>query len=318
MKTTITLLTFLLLRVNSIFAQTSDEDTNDLYPDKYTFEKADEFQKKGEYEKAIWFYINLFPENKTKVVDIVKELAIKLNTIEMDKYIKSSFTLYGTLDPSISSFVNGELKMDVNRLNHKGSWGDQLILEISNSNKALNSAGEYSLRGLEKFKNGDFKGAIEDLNNSINIEPTGQNYFNRAYTKSLNEDFNGSIQDYNKAIELKYNLEEAHFERGYCKQQISLIDEAILDYTKAIQINNEFANALNNRATLLAEKKDYKNAIKDFDKVINLMPEIAQSYVSRGIVKKELGDISGACADWEKAYELGFKQVRELIGENCK
>ena len=52
MKTKLTLLIILFFIIKTIFAQFIDEDSKELYPEKYTFEKADEFQKKGEYEKA--------------------------------------------------------------------------------------------------------------------------------------------------------------------------------------------------------------------------------------------------------------------------
>jgi tetratricopeptide (TPR) repeat protein len=317
MKTKITFLTILLLNWYFVFSQTIVKETEDLYPDKYTFEKADDFQKKGEYEKAIWFYINLFPDNKNKVVDIVKNLATKLDTIDMDKFIKTSFALYGTFDPTITSFNNGASKLDLSKLNQKGAWGDELIQLISDPNEQLTSSLEYNLRGLDKAKSGDIKGAIDDFNKAISIEPTGEIYYNRANAKSIDGDFEGAIPDYDKIIELKYKLDDAYFERGYCKQEIDNITGAIDDYTKAIEINKDFAIALNNRGTLLARRKDYKAALKDFNQVVKLIPDQAESYVSRGIVKKELGDKTGACIDWKKASELGNTHVNKFIRENC-
>jgi tetratricopeptide (TPR) repeat protein len=317
MKTTILFLTSLFFAINLI-AQSIETVDKELYPDKYTFERADEFQRKGDYEKAIWFYINLYPNNKTKVVEIVKAISVKMDTVSMDAFIKKTFALYGTFDPSITKFNNGTPTMDLTKLEQKGAWGDELILQVTNSKSSLTSASEYNSRGFEKFKKGDYKGAIEDLNSAIKIEPIGQNYFNRAYAKSMIEDYSGAIQDFNKAIELKYELEESYFERGYCKEQINNNLGAIEDLTKAIEINKDFAKAINNRATLFAKNKDYKSAIKDYDRVIKLIPDKAESYVSRGIAKKELDDKSGACEDWEKAYRLGYKEVREKIYENCK
>lgn len=317
MKKTITLLTVFILTVLSTFAQTTDEK-KELYPDKYTFEKAGEFQKRGEYEKALWFYINLFPDNKTKVIDTVKTLAAELNNIDMSKLIKKTFALYGTFDPATTSFTNGTLSIDKSRLKLKGAWADELIQKTSNPNKQTISASEYNFKGLDKSNAGDFKGAIEDFNKALEIQSTGQIYFNRAYAKSMTEDFKGAIQDYDKSIELKYRLAEAFFERGLCKEEIDNTDGAIDDYTKAIELNNENANAYNNRAFDYAKKKNFEAALKDFDKAIKLMPEIAETYLSRGIVKKELGDKAGACQDWRKAVELGYKDATKLIQENCK
>jgi tetratricopeptide (TPR) repeat protein len=315
---TILLVTTLLLTVNSFFAQTTDAEKKELYPDQYTFDKAESFQKKGEYEKAIWFYINLFPENKIEVVDYVKSLETKLDTIDMSKLIKKSFALYGTFDPAITSFENGSPNMDIGKLKLKGAWGDELIQKISDQNKALTSASEYNFRGLKKAKTGEFSKAIKDFDKAIEIKPTGQIYYNRAYSKSMVKDFNGAVQDYDKTIELEYRIAEAYFERGYCKDQINRPVDAIEDYTKAIEQNKEYADAYNNRAFIKLKQKDYKGAVKDFDKAIKIKPEFAGAYVNRGFSKKELGDKSGACKDWEKAIELGFKQAQQFINNNCK
>jgi tetratricopeptide (TPR) repeat protein len=312
------LLLILTLTANSIFAQTTEVEKKDLYPEKYTFEKAEDFQNKGEYEKAIWFYINLFPDNKIQVVEIVKDLATKLDTIEMGMFIKKSFALYGTFDPTISSFEGGAANMDMSKLKLKGAWGDELIQKISDSDKQLTSASEYNFRGLDKTKAGDFNGAIDDFSKAIEIKPTGQVYYNRAYSKSMIKNFEEAIQDYDKTIELEYRLAEAFFERGYCKDQLNNSDGAIADYTNAIKANREYADAYNNRAFTKLKQKNYKEAIKDFDKAIKVKPNFAGAYVNRGFAKKELGDKSGACKDWEKAIEFGFKQAQQFINDNCK
>tara|TARA_Y100000589_G_C27118571_1_gene615376 strand:+ start:382 stop:1338 length:957 start_codon:yes stop_codon:yes gene_type:complete len=312
------LLITIFLSVNSISAQITDAEKSELYPEKYTFEKAESFQKKGEYEKAIWFYINLFSENKNQVVEIVKDLASKLDTVDMSKLIKKTFALYGTFDPTITSFEGGAPNMNMSKLKLKGAWSDELIQKITNPNKPLTSASEYNFRGLDKAKVGDFKGAIDDFNKAIEIKPTGQIYYNRAYSKSMIKDFEGAIKDYDKTIELEYRLAEAYFERGYCKDQLNNSEGAIADYTKAIETNKEYADAYNNRAFTKLKQKNYKAAIKDFDKAIKVKPDFAGAYVNRGFAKKEIGDKSGACKDWEKAIEFGFKQAQQFINDNCK
>ena len=312
------LLVTIFLTTNSIFAQMTDAEKSELYPEKYTFEKAKSFQKKGEYEKSIWFYINLFPSNKTTVVTNVKSLEAKLDTVDMSKLIKKSFALYGMFDPTITSFENGSPNMKIGKLKLKSAWGDELIQKISNQNKPLASASEYNFRGLKKAKTGDFKAAIKDFDKAIGLKPTGQIHYNRAYSKSMIKDFIGAVQDYDKTIEFEYRLAEAYFERGYCKDQLNKPVDAIEDYTNAIEQNKEYADACNNRAFTKLKQKDYKAAIKDFDKAIKVKPNFAGSYVNRGFAKKELGDKSGACKDWGKAIILGFRQAQKFINDNCK
>ncbi|MCZ2357677.1 MAG: tetratricopeptide repeat protein [Bacteroidia bacterium] len=317
MKHTTLLLTALLLTCNLSFGQTTKDD-KEMYPDKYTFEKAKEFETKGEYEKAIWFYINLFPDNKEQVIETVKTLATKLDTVDMPMLIKKSFALYGTFDPAITTFNNGAPNMDMGKLKKKGAWGDELCMKITDPNKPLSSATEYNLRSIEKVKAKDFQGAIEDLNKAIELEPKGQFYFNRAYTKSLMEDFKGAIEDFNKTIELKYRLAEAYFERGYCKDMTSDFEGAISDYTNAIATNKEYPDAYNNRAFVYYKQKKYKEALKDFDKAIKLKDDNVGAYVNRGFVKKDMDDLKGACSDWQKAVELGYSDAQNFLNEYCK
>lgn len=288
MRSLIFILTVILFNLNSLCAQTLKAEQKEVYPNKYTFEEAENFYKKGEYEKAIWFYINLFPENRSQVIEVVKGIAIKLDSVDMSKFIKKSFALYASFDPTITSFNNGGLNMNMDELQKKGAWGDELIQKISDPNKPLNSAAEYNFRGLDKFKEGKIKEAIEDFDKAIEIKPTGQVYYNRAYSKSLVEDFNGAIQDYNVAIQLQYRLAEAYFERGYCKSEMNNFEEAIEDYTKAIEVNKNYADAYNNRAFVKLNQKDYKAAIKDFDKAIKISPDFVGAYMNRGFAKNNL------------------------------
>jgi tetratricopeptide (TPR) repeat protein len=318
MKRLSLLLTLGIFCIQSLFAQISPEEKNELYPDQYTFEKAEAYQNQGEYEKALWFYINLFPDNKAQVVDLVKALATKLDTVNMSLLIKKSFTLYGTFDPEISTFKDGAPILNLEKLKTKGAWGDELIQKISDPEQALSSGSEYNFRALDKVKAGDLQGALNDFDKAIELKPTAQIYFNRAYTKSLLEDYRGAIEDYNKTIEQEYRLAQALFERGYCKQQLEMNDEAIDDYSKAIKTDKNSFNAYNNRGVIYIIKKDYKAALKDLDQAIRIKPDFVSAYVSRGFARYESKNTKGACADWQKAKELGFEQADQILLEHCK
>lgn len=316
MKKFIIFLFALILGGGSMLAQ-SESEKNELYPTEYTFSKALDFQQKGEYEKAVWFYINLFPENESEVVEKVKALEVKLDTVDMSIFIRKSFAMYSPFDPDINKGEEGELNMDFQQLSLKGSWGDALIKKLTIGDKPL-SAKDYNFSGIEKVKSRDFNGAIEDFTKAIKLEPTGQFYFNRAYAKSMIKDFEGAILDYNETINLAYRLAEAYFERGYCYDQTNEPNKAIADYTDAIKVDDQYADAYNNRAVTKLKQKKYEAAIKDFSKAIKINPNFSPAYVNRGYAKKEIGDVKGACEDWNKALELGYGQAQGFIDSNCK
>ena len=318
MKHIVIFIAAVIFASSSVFAQTLDEDKNEVYTDIYSFEKADSFQSDGDYEKAIWFYINLFPNNEARVIQIAQTLASKIDTLDMGLLIKQSLAMYSAFDPAITTFESGVPNMDLEILRVKGSWADELIQKISPAAKSLSSAAEYNFRGLDKAKAGNYREAILDFDQAIEIKPTGQIYYNRAYVKSVLEDFTGAISDFDKTIEYEYRLVEAYFERGYCKDQINDLVGAIADYSKAVETDPNYADAYNNRAFTKYKMEEYEAAINDWDQAIAIDPNFAGAYVSRGFAKGELGDKLGACEDWTKAVELGFSEAKEFLERNCE
>ncbi len=319
MKTPNTLIVvlFLIFSTKSISAQVENLVDMEYYPKEYTFEKAERLKKSAKIQEALWFYINLFPDHKEKVVNDVKLLEKELDTLDLGTAILLSFTIYGTFDPAISSLDNGALSLNIGELNYKSAWADELIHKVTDLDKPLNSAAQYNFRGLDYANLGQYENAIESFDRSIKMKPSGQVYFNRAYSKTFVSDFEGAILDFSKAEEMSYRLKEVYFERGYCKDQLKDFKGAIKDYSEAIQLDSTNFNAFNNRAYSKMNLKDFKGALIDFNKGIELNPSFAGAYVNRGFAKKNLGNQKGACEDWNKAWELGFKNVRSLIVENC-
>ncbi len=129
---TVLIIGLLTLFITNAHSQSKTDTTGqkNIYPEKYTFKQAKKYVRQKEYENAIWFYINIYPENKTKVIKKVKALN---NEIEnLPSFIKSCFMIKSMYDPTISYFDNGEKVLNSSQLNNKRNWVDELILKISN------------------------------------------------------------------------------------------------------------------------------------------------------------------------------------------
>src|ERR1051325_5266355 len=126
-------LTFFLsfLSFQFLFSQTTEAEKKEVYPSKYTFEKAYDFLSNNDYEKAVWFYINLFPEDKIRTVESLKLLKLKLRTTDVESLIKKSFELYGTFDPTVTTLSNGVAKIDSAKLKQKERWTDEIIQRLA-------------------------------------------------------------------------------------------------------------------------------------------------------------------------------------------
>ena len=59
----------------------------------------------------------------------------------------------------------------------------------------------YFNRGLDKYNDGDYYGAISDLSKAIEINPRKHKaYYNRGLAKKTIKDYSGAISDYKKEL----------------------------------------------------------------------------------------------------------------------
>jgi hypothetical protein len=101
-----------------------DVSRKDKYPDEYSFERARAFADQGELEVALWYYINLFPEDSERVVNDVVWLAGSHEDISTT--IVLAFGMMAPFDPQISDMSGGGLVMNGGQWKVKSAWGDSL------------------------------------------------------------------------------------------------------------------------------------------------------------------------------------------------
>ena len=97
-------------------------------------------------------------------------------------------------------------------------------------------------RGYAKVQLEDYRGAMEDFSNAIELDSKDTlAYNNRGFTKYKLEDFYGAVKDYNKAIELNASYAKAYFYRGLVKIILNQKDIGCLDLSKAGELGFENA-----------------------------------------------------------------------------
>ncbi len=136
-------------------------------------------------------------------------------------------------------------------------------------------------RGMARERVKDLKGANEDYNKAIEINPKYANaYNNRGNIKSKQMIFIEAIKDYNKAIDLNSQFVEAYCNRGIAKENLGDNRGAIKDFDRAIEIHSEYSDAYFRRALVKQNLGNYSSAINDFDRVIKLEPESREKIMS--------------------------------------
>ncbi len=107
----------------------------------------------------------------------------------------------------------------------------------------------------------------------INNDSKNQNasvYFNRGVDKYNQRDFPGALSDFTKAIELRQDFIEAYYNRGILRINLGDYQGGIADFSHVINLDPSRIEAYYNRGNIRSIIGDYQGAIADFNKVIQL------------------------------------------------
>ena len=191
-----------------------------------------------------------------------------------------------------------------------GAWA--LTIYIPQS-----QAQEFYKQGVEKAKNRDKKGAIENFNQAIQLNPNyAQAYYERADARFHLADYKGSLEDATQAIRLNPNYAEAYKRRCSVEVILKNYQAAIEDCTQAIKINPVYGEAYVNRASTYYSMGDYQKSMEDATQAIRLNSQSPWGYIVRGLVREKLKDLYGANEDYTLAIKLDPNDTRAYINRS--
>ena len=168
-----------------------------------------------------------------------------------------------------------------------------------------NNVDAYNNRGLSKYAQGDFDGALADFNHVIELRPKRADpYLNRGRIKSDRGDLPGAIADYDTAIALDPHLAMAFNNRGVARMVQGDYASARSDFDRAIDLDLNLSLAYANRSDIERIQNQIRAAIQDVDHAIELDPHMIKAYGGRALAKDIQGDFVGASADYTKRLEL--------------
>ncbi len=169
-------------------------------------------------------------------------------------------------------------------------------------------AKDFYIRGIDKVKLGDYRGAIADFNQSLQLNPkNAAAYTSRGAGHLKLGDLQKAIEDFNQALQLNPKDVAAYSNRGAAYVELGDLQKAIADYNQVLQLNPKYAEAYGNRGTAHAKLGDLQKAIEDFNQALQLNPKDAAAYYNRGTAHLALGDFQKAIADYNQVLQLNPK-----------
>ena len=180
----------------------------------------------------------------------------------------------------------------------------------------------YNDQGGDKYKSGDYEGAIADFDEAIksDLDNADIRESRGVLLKMKRKRFSAeqiikalkSSQAGTKVADIcrELDIDEQTFYRwrvryrGMEVAEVKHMRAAILWYNQAIKLNPDDAEAYYDRGVAKYELKDYAGAIADCDEAIKLKPDSALVYHARGCFKEKLEDYEQALADFNEAIKL--------------
>lgn len=146
------------------------------------------------------------------------------------------------------------------------------------------------------------------VNSSNSNNKGAEFYYSQALKKSQNGNYKQAINDYSQAININQNYADAYNKRGLCYYKLGDYSESIKDFTKAIYINSNIPDAYYNRGSARFKLGYAQAAIEDYTQALKLRDNYGQAYYCRGVTYADLNNKKAAIADLQKAAQIFAQQ----------
>ena len=163
----------------------------------------------------------------------------------------------------------------------------------------------FFFRGIAKYNLGDLRGAKNDFDRSVRINPVFTNgYHYLGITQSRFGNYEAALNDLQKAIDLRPGYDGLYFSRGVTYFLSQQFDKAVSDFDRYIRKEPKDPTAYLNRGASWLFLGDTLKAVNDYNKAIRLDRFDPEGYVRRGRLYATQKNYEQAIADMDKAIEL--------------
>jgi tetratricopeptide (TPR) repeat protein len=211
--------------------------------------------------------------------------------------------------------------------------------QTTKPSSSFNQSLVYFFRGITYLLKGDSDHALDDLNQTIKLQPTfAEAYVNRSVIYIAKGDYSHSLADLNEALRLKPDLPITYNNRGMVYLQTKDYDRAIADFNQTLKllvstdssktsrpdgsqlgsikfdrdlpvVNFVFTELSDymiyiNRGTAYLFKGDHDRALTDFSDAIKLQPNHIFAYFNRAAVYSAKQDYDHALDDLNQVIKL--------------
>ena len=141
----------------------------------------------------------------------------------------------------------------------------------------------FSNRGNAFFGKGDYRRAIQDYSQVINLDPSNATAFdNRCWTRAALGLLDEALQDCEQSLRLRPNSQSTLSTRGFVHLKSGALDAAIADYNASLATNPQNPYSLYGRGAAKLKKGDATGA-DDVSAAKVVSTDIAEEFARYGV-----------------------------------
>jgi tetratricopeptide (TPR) repeat protein len=159
-------------------------------------------------------------------------------------------------------------------------------------------------KGLQLFKQGDYRAAIAVFDAVISRNPNFAAYTYRGAARLGLRNYQGALEDINYAIRLNPQWFVSYQTRGVALYELRDYRASLENINQAMRLET-FPEGYIARSAVHLALGNYQESIEDANRGIRLNPELAVAYAVRGAIQSVLGNKQRALEDANRAVALG-------------
>ena len=181
-------------------------------------------------------------------------------------------------------------------------------------NMTTPSSEAYLKMANARYRVGNLKIAIKEINRSISINPLNSFAYNLRGKILMSMGYlNSALVDFDKAIKLNPEETEFYIHRVDILLKKDLYTQALNDFDKIISLEPKTNIWFLRRGLLKIKQSKYDEALADISKYITFEKNNSLAYRSRGIIYLNFGNFDKACSDLSISKNLNDNKTEKLL-----
>ena len=180
------------------------------------------------------------------------------------------------------------------------------------------SADTYLAKGLEHYKAGRHKEAVQSYQEAVRLAPKNANiHYNLGWAYYALGQWNQAVDAYQETLRLKPDSSNAHVSLGMTYHQQGRFGEAVKSYKEAVRIKPDMAEAYWNIGLTHHFAKQYSEAIAAYGEYARLKPSAANEFqyqFNRGDAFRRIGQNTEAVEAFKLAVTLKQDDAHSHFG----